>query len=558
MKPGVETASGIKMQTEDFRLQNSFLQKKGGMCLNRTELIRVTPESVGISSKKVKKLVEALDHCGTEMHGIMIARYGKVCAEGWWAPFSPNLVHGLQSMTKTMLSTAVGALVTDGLLDINTKVTELLPEYMPKDPSEELKRLTVRHMLMMTSGCRKTYPACRQDWLSGFFAQPIEDEPGTVFHYDGTNTSAIGAIVSKITGQRDILEYLRGRVFDKIGIDSDRIKWVKHPDGYCYCGGGAFAKLEDILRLGMLYEQNGVWNGERILSEEWIKEAASKQTHNNERSGVPEYTDDSSSGYGYQIWMTKRPGTYYFSGAHGQYVLVMPDKHLVFAINQNIVEVLPKPGEIRKPKDVDIKEIVLGLLKEFGESLEEEPLSEDEQAADELKNYLDCLSRPRCISEPVPENAGRFFEHSYQLSENEISLLPGVYSSALKKFVLCTTADGPVGVERIGLTQFNGNDFLLEMQVNGHNYQTPVGVDGLCRIGHFKVPGHPELPDQVLANGYWREGILHITLNFIETCYSNQISIEQKEHGAVITFYEFYLFDENGFRTVFDVSEDTF
>ena len=133
-----------------------------------------------------------------------------------------------------------------------------------------------------------------------------------------------------------------------------------------------------------------------------------------------------------------------------------------------------------------------------------------------------------------------------------------MYSSALKKFVLCTTADGPVGVERIGLTQFNSNDFLLEMQVNGHNYQTPVGVDGLYRIGHFKVPGHPELPDQVLANGYWREGILHITLNFIETCYSNQISIEQKEHGAVITFYEFYLFDENGFRTVFDVSEDTF
>ena len=76
------------------------------------------------------KLVSDLDFHNI-IYATMIARYGKVCAEGWWAPFSPNLVHGLQSMTKTILSTAVGALVTDGLLDINQKVTELLPEYMP-------------------------------------------------------------------------------------------------------------------------------------------------------------------------------------------------------------------------------------------------------------------------------------------------------------------------------------------------------------------------------------------------------------------------------------------
>lgn len=523
--------------------------------MNRKELEYVTPESVGISSGKIKKLVEELDGCGTEMHGIMIARYGKVCAGGWWAPFSPNLVHGLQSMTKTILATAVGALVTDGLLDIDSKVVDLAPEWMPEEPSEELKRLTVRHMLMMTSGCRKTYPACREDWLKAFFAQPILDEPGTVFHYDGTNTSAVGAIVSKISGCHSILEYLRTRVFEKIGIDADRIKWVKHPDGYCYCGGGAFARLEDILRLGMLYEQNGVWDGERILSEEWVKAATSKQTHNNERSGVPEYTDDSSSGYGFQIWMTKRPGTYYFSGAHGQYVLVMPDKHLVAAINQNIVEVLPKPGEIRKPKKVDVKEIVLGLLKEFGDSLGEEPLPEDEKAAKELRHYLDCLSRPRVKSAPVPGNAGDFFGHSYELEKNEISLLPGVYSSALKKFVLCTTADGPVGLERIALKEFDGNDFVLELQVQGHTYTTPVGVDGLYRIGHFRVPGHPELPDQVLASGYWENGVLNIQLNFIETCYSNRISVEKTEAGAVIVFDEFYMFDEEGYRTVFEVEE---
>ena len=523
--------------------------------MSRRELNYAAPESVGIPSGAVKELVEALDQCGTEMHGIMIARYGKVCAGGWWAPFSPNLVHGLQSMTKTILATAVGALVTDGLLDIDSRVCDLAPEWMPDHPSEALKRLTIRHMLMMTSGCRKTYPACKEDWLKGFFAQEIEDEPGTVFHYDGTNTSAIGAIVSKITGQHSILEYLRTRVFDKIGIDTDRIKWVKHPDGYCYCGGGAFTTLEDVLRLGMLYEQNGVWDGERILSEEWVKEAASKQTHNNERSGVPEYTDHSSSGYGFQIWMTKRPGTYYFSGAHGQYVLVMPDKHLVMAVNQNIVEVLPKPGEIRKPKAVDMKEIVLNLLISFGESLGDEPLMENEQAEKELKRYLDCLSRPKVLSAPLPEHASEFFEHTYELTDNEISLLPGVYSSALKKFVLCTTADGPVGVERLSLKEFTGNDFLLELQVKGHSYQTRVGVDGLYRIGHFKVPGHPELPDQVLSTGYWKDGVLNITLNFIDTCYSNKIRIEKKENRAVITFEEFYMFDEHGVCTVFE-SED--
>ena len=78
----------------------------------RKEFERVTPESVGIRSKAIMDYIDALERSNTEMHGLMIMRHGKICAEGWWQPFAPGLRHGLQSHTKTYAATAVGIAYT--------------------------------------------------------------------------------------------------------------------------------------------------------------------------------------------------------------------------------------------------------------------------------------------------------------------------------------------------------------------------------------------------------------------------------------------------------------
>ena len=89
----------------------------------RKEFPRCTPESVGLSSAAISRFLDRLESGFTEMHGLMIMRRGRVCAEGWWAPYAPGLRHGLQSHTKTYAAPAVGIAVTEGKVSLAERKT---------------------------------------------------------------------------------------------------------------------------------------------------------------------------------------------------------------------------------------------------------------------------------------------------------------------------------------------------------------------------------------------------------------------------------------------------
>ena len=118
----------------------------------RKEFPRVTPESVGIPSASIEELLNKLEEGWTEPHGLMIMRHGKVCAEGWWSPYAPGVRHGLQSHTKTYAATAVGIACTEGLLKLSDRIVDIFPDEIPENPSENLKKLTVRDVLCMGCG----------------------------------------------------------------------------------------------------------------------------------------------------------------------------------------------------------------------------------------------------------------------------------------------------------------------------------------------------------------------------------------------------------------------
>ena len=118
----------------------------------RKEFPRTTPEAVGIPSASVEWLLDRLEEGWTEPHGLMIMRHGKVCAEGWWAPYAPNLVHGDQSLTKTYTITALGLLHDEGKLELEEKLVDIFPQYMPEVISENLQAMTVRNLMSFGSG----------------------------------------------------------------------------------------------------------------------------------------------------------------------------------------------------------------------------------------------------------------------------------------------------------------------------------------------------------------------------------------------------------------------
>jgi hypothetical protein len=92
--------------------------------MTRKELPEASPESLGISSHDIIDFIHDLESSGTEMHGFMILRHGKVAAKGWWTPYAPGLIHGSQSLTKTITGVAYGIAEHEGILSLEDRLID--------------------------------------------------------------------------------------------------------------------------------------------------------------------------------------------------------------------------------------------------------------------------------------------------------------------------------------------------------------------------------------------------------------------------------------------------
>ena len=299
----------------------------------RTEFERVTPESVGIRSEAIWNFLDAVDTDLTEMHGLVIMRHDKIAAEGWWAPYAPGIPHMCASLTKTYMGTAIAIAIQEGLLTLDTHVNDIFPEFVPENPSPYFEELTIRHILTMGSGMCE-FPTMEGNWVQNFIAVPLKYRPGTNFWYNSVGSTFLGKVIEKLTGET-VYEYLEEKLFPKIGINGKVVMHGIAPDGQDMWAWRTVSSTEDNLRLMKLYKDCGIVNGERLIPEEYVKLATTKQI-DNESTGSRERGDlEGCSGYGYQMWMCSYPGSYRADGAAGQFSIVIPDKDMIVSMNQN-------------------------------------------------------------------------------------------------------------------------------------------------------------------------------------------------------------------------------
>jgi CubicO group peptidase (beta-lactamase class C family) len=208
----------------------------------------------------------------------MFLRHGKVIAEGWWEPYSPDLRHTLYSTSKSFTSTALGLAVSEGLLSVEDKVISFFPDQLPDTVSAALKAMSVKNLLTMSAGQdpdpTRIIPARDTNWVSAFLALPVVDDPGSRFLYNSMATYMLSAIVQKVTGE-NLIDYLTPRLFEPLGIEG--MDWEVDPKGINTGGWGLRLKTTDMAKFGQLYLQQGVWNGQQILPAEWIEEATAAQ-----------------------------------------------------------------------------------------------------------------------------------------------------------------------------------------------------------------------------------------------------------------------------------------
>ena len=278
-------------------------------------LPRCTPEEAGISSAVAEQLFRAVekDVDTLGVHAMMLIRDGKVFAEGYWAPYRPNLPHMLYSASKSIVSTAIGFAYDEGLIDLDRRLDDIFTE-LPPSSNKWARLMTVRHLLTMSTGIRfnEIGSMLDRDWVKMFMESVPKFEPGTQFEYNSLNTYMLAAVLRRVTGQ-GLTEYLIPRLYEPLGITN--YPWEACPMGTEKGGWGLSLCIEDLAKIAQLYLNKGEWNGRRLLSEEWIDMATSPQ--------IATPNGEINQGYGFQIWMNAN-GVYQFNGAFGQYAVLFP------------------------------------------------------------------------------------------------------------------------------------------------------------------------------------------------------------------------------------------
>jgi CubicO group peptidase (beta-lactamase class C family) len=293
-----------------------------------TTFPRSTPSALGIDARGIARFLDALESTpDVEPHSIVLLRHGQVAAEGWWAPYASDRVHLLYSLSKSFTAAAVGIAVREGLVDLDATALSYFPELDADVTDERSRRIRVRHLLAMASGHReetldRARAADPENLVRGFLRTPPDEEPGTVFAYNQPCTYTLGAIVRRVSGG-SLVDYLRPRLLDPLGIDD--LAWRRDDTGAELGFSGCYAPTSAIAALGQLYLQRGVWNGERILDDDWVAAATTTQVANPDE-GNPDW----SQGYGFQFWMARHG--FRGDGAYGQFCVVLPELDVVLAL----------------------------------------------------------------------------------------------------------------------------------------------------------------------------------------------------------------------------------
>ena len=258
--------------------------------------------------ERFHKLITTIEENHWPVYGLEIRKNGELLHS---YGDTKDTRYPIYSATKSFVSTAAGIAVKEGKFSVQEPVYEYLksevPVYATEAQKETLKKLTIERLMTMSV---KGYPFRPEgdDWLSYSLLYPLEDLETPEFNYSNIPAYLVGVALEKATGEH-LADYLAPRLFDSLGIKNP--VYGNCPAGHFYGASQMEITVEELGRLGQLYLNDGMWNGARILTEGWVKEATSVKTACRE------------GGYGYFIWKYK--DGFRITGKWGKRCFVFPD-----------------------------------------------------------------------------------------------------------------------------------------------------------------------------------------------------------------------------------------
>jgi CubicO group peptidase (beta-lactamase class C family) len=288
-------------------------------------LVRGAPSQAGVDADAIVALLDDLDAAGLELHSLMLHRAGQVVAEAWWWPYGPHRPRIMHSLAKSLTSCAIGLAIEEGAFALTDKVVSFFPDVLPPVVDDNLAAMTVEDLLTMRTGHAaevggSLWRRIDTSWIAEFFKIPVVNPPGGLFVYSSAASYMLAAILFRTTGQT-LHDYLRPRLLEPLGIHGET--WDVGPDGFNPGGNGFTGTTSDILKLGVLMAQDGIWEGRRLLPAGWLHTAT--RGHADEDR------------YGYH-WRTYPNGAYAAVGMFVQMVIVFPDHGATLAVTAAMEE----------------------------------------------------------------------------------------------------------------------------------------------------------------------------------------------------------------------------
>lgn len=431
-----------------------------------------SPESLGIPSRAVREFIEDCEKSGIELHSFMLLRHGKVAAEAWWKPFSPDTAHTMFSHSKSVSSTAIGFAIDEGLITLDTKIYPLFTDKYPKIMPKHWNELTLRHLLTMTSG-KLMNPAAdteRMDWVKNFLSAPFILKPGEKFVYTNENTYMLCAIIKRLTGQ-SVVDYLMPRLFEPLGID--RPFWETDREGVEAGGWGLQLKTEDQAKFIQCYMQRGVWEGRQVIPEEWTRLATAYHVDN--APGKP----DNRVGYGFQFWRNRLPNSYRCDGLFSQFSIAMEDYDCCLSINAG---------------EPDEQGTLNAVWRHFPACFSSKPLPENPEELKLLKEKISSLTMPS-LPLMLRNKAGEA-----RLGGKVIKTKDTAFASILPAAATFMLSKKPGKLNDICL-KFGENSAVMSFkEKNSPQNEIEIGLDGKERLSKVRLA---DLNLDISAQGAW-------------------------------------------------------
>lgn len=293
-----------------------------------TELKHTGCLQEGIEPSAVIAFLDKLKEKKIEIHSMVMLRNGNVAMRAEWKPYSSTTPHVCNSVTKTFIGIAIGMLYDRGLVHLEDKLVDYFPEIPVHPDNDTIREVTLYNLLTMSMG-QDYIPAIdnERDWVKALLNNPISFKPGSKFRYENLTTFMLSAIFKRVSGVK-VSYYLREHLFEPLGIKD--VYFLDNHDDITIGGLGLFIPTEGLAKTGLMLINKGVFNGKRILSEEWATMTLAKQIDNADQ--FDPIKTESRAGYGFQCWHCTHGGVR-MSGLWAQICLMLPHKDTILAIH---------------------------------------------------------------------------------------------------------------------------------------------------------------------------------------------------------------------------------